>query len=384
MTRSIGLYIHIPFCRQKCLYCSFWSIPVHSEGDLVRDYVNALIREMTEAGPRLMEKGVRTVYIGGGTPSLLPPTLLEKLLGALAEIVPVLGEGECTLEANPGTMGKDTLAVLAKSPVNRLSLGIQSANNDLLRKIGRIHTWEDAQTAYAGARQAGIDNISVDLIYGLPGQDREDWQRTLAQVGSLAPDHVSAYGLQVEENTPLAEKIAAGEWQLPPEDEEAQMADDATVGLAAQGLIRYEISSYCRPGRESRHNLIYWHNEPYIGLGAGAFSFLNGARSSNVHDPAAYIQRVTYGQALVDWQETVTHSGEMEETMMMTLRLTEGLSVPWFCERFQLDPLDVFAVPLERLSDQGLLTVSAGRIKPTALGLRFNNRIGREFIGSLA
>ena len=221
MTQPVGLYIHIPFCLKKCHYCSFWSEAVDPEADIVADYIDALIMEIQAFGQKYAQEGVRTLYIGGGTPSMLPPHLLEKLLEALARSVLRITEGEYTLEANPGTLSRETLRVVRDSPVNRLSLGIQAANDALLAQIGRIHTWTDAQKAFADARAIGLDNISVDLIYGLPGQERADWQRTLAKVGELAPDHVSAYGLQVEASTVLAERIESGVWALPDEEDEA-------------------------------------------------------------------------------------------------------------------------------------------------------------------
>jgi oxygen-independent coproporphyrinogen-3 oxidase len=350
---------------------------------VVQDYVQALIAELDRCGRDFTEQGVRTVYIGGGTPSMLPPPLLARLLKALEQTIPQIREGECTLEANPGTLGPETLSVLEDSPVNRLSLGIQSTNDALLQRIGRIHTWREAQKAYEDARASGFENISVDLIYGLPGQNLADWERSLYRVASLMPDHVSAYGLQVEEGTVLATRVSAGDWQLPEEAEEAAMADATGEILAQQGLLHYEISSYCRPGRESRHNSIYWHNESYRGLGAGAFSYANRIRSSNVYDPQEYIRRVINDLPLTDWQEQVTEAAEMEETMMMTLRLTAGVSLAGFRERFGVDPRQAFSPVMEKLIKLGLLQLTQDNLAPTPLGMRFNNRIGREFIGSL-
>jgi oxygen-independent coproporphyrinogen III oxidase len=384
MTEPVGLYIHIPFCLKKCHYCSFWSEAVDPEAAIVADYIDALIEEVQEFGLKYAQEGVRTLYIGGGTPSMLPPRLLEKLLEAVDRSVPQLTEREFTLEANPGTLSGETLRVVRDSPVNRLSLGIQAANDTLLAQIGRIHTWPDAQKAFADARAIGLDNISVDLIYGLPGQDRADWQRTLAKVGDLAPDHVSAYGLQVEASTVLADRIDSGAWALPDEEDEAAMAEDTDAILAKLGLRRYEISSYCRPGRESRHNGIYWHNEAYRGLGAGAFSYEQRIRSAHVHDIREYIHRMRNRLPLDDWQETRTLTEEMEETMMMTLRLVAGVSVDEFQQRFGQDPRVVFATALARLTADGLIRVTRERIAPTPLGLRFNNRVGREIIGSLS
>ncbi len=382
MMQTPGIYLHIPFCLKKCHYCSFCSYPVSPDSPQVHDYVQALMLEM-ERTARQWGGKVRTVYIGGGTPSILP----EKLLGALLDKAGALffdvAEGECTLEVNPGTLSPGKLKTITGSLINRISLGVQSANDELLARIGRIHTWKDARMAYDACRDAGLDNISVDLIYGLPGQDRADWRRTLSQVVALEPDHVSAYSLQVEEGTELERRLQKRIWTLPDENEEDEMFSATQKGLSEGGLMQYEISSYCRGGRESRHNRIYWHNEPYLGLGAAAFSYTDRVRSSNSYDPDIYIQRIRRGQSPAVWKETLSPEAEMEETMMMTLRMTQGFSLQWFEERFSVDARIIFAKPLENLQKQGLIHQENGRIMPTDRGLRFNNRVGREFLGSL-
>ena len=266
---ALGLYIHIPFCKAKCAYCDFYSL-AHSE-EKMDAYTAALLRHLEEVAPRAAGMQVDTVYFGGGTPSYLGASRLARLLQAVQRRYNVVRDAEITLEANPDSAGDwKALRTLRRAGFNRLSLGLQSTDDALLRRIGRIHTYEQVQQAVTAARRAKLTNLSLDLIYGLPGQTMEDWQRTLADAVALAPEHVSCYGLKLEEGTPLWQQRQ--QLTLPDDDAQADMYLYAVAALEEMGYAQYEISNFARPGRESRHNLKYWRMQEYAGFGPGAHS----------------------------------------------------------------------------------------------------------------
>ena len=286
MEQTLGLYLHIPFCKSKCAYCDFYSLP-HSE-EKMDAYAAALLRHLEEVAPRCTAHTVDTVYFGGGTPSYLGEKQLTHLLKAVKKRFHVPSDAEITLEANPDSAGDwKALRTLRKAGFNRISLGVQAADDDLLRRIGRVHTWEQALSAAAAARMAGFDNLSLDLIYGLPGQTLEAWQDTLRSAAALEPQHLSCYGLKVEPGTPLWQQRDSAD--LPDDDTQADMYLWTVDYLQKKGYGQYEISNFAQPGYESRHNLKYWTLGEYAGFGPGAHSDMGGVRFAYERDLDSYI-----------------------------------------------------------------------------------------------
>jgi oxygen-independent coproporphyrinogen-3 oxidase len=294
-----GLYVHIPFCRHKCFYCDFASY-AGREGSMAR-YTDALKAELERRAVPLAGRygPPRTVYLGGGTPTALPETLMARLLAAIRRsLFPSGGAGplEFTVEANPGTVDASYLSMLRQSGVSRISFGVQSFDDSLLRRIGRIHTAVQAEEAFRAARQAGFANISLDLMYGLPGQTLDDLRDSVEKAVALGPDHISIYGLQVEEGTVFFRERESGRLTLPTEQEAEEMYDFMTRRLPEAGYARYEISNFARPGFESRHNLSYWQDVPYLGIGAAAHSYLAGVRYENERELSAYLEPCRGGE----------------------------------------------------------------------------------------
>jgi oxygen-independent coproporphyrinogen-3 oxidase len=371
-----GVYIHIPFCQAKCLYCDFNSYP--NQEPLFGGYATALVREIGTAGP----VRARTIYIGGGTPTVLPLSLLARILDGARKTFAVDEDAEISIEANPGTVDAAGLAGLRALGVHRLSLGVQSFDDGQLRLLGRIHTVSEAIEAFQAARRAGFENINLDLIYGLPGQALASWQATLERALALYPDHVSLYALTVEEGTPLAGSIAQGTVPQPDADLAAEMYEHAERVLRARGYLHYEISNWARtPAHVCRHNLIYWRNEPYLGLGAGAHSWAGGRRWANVAWPADYVARVLDGKRPVSTEEEIDRALEIGETMIMGLRLVEdGVSFERFRTRFGLDLRRNFEGALAELADVGLIEMDAERVRLSERGHLLGNQVFLRFL----
>lgn len=339
----LGLYIHIPFCRQKCAYCDFYSLPRSEEK--MDAYTAALLRHIEEVAPRTAAHRVDTVYFGGGTPSYLGPDRLTKLLRTLRKRCPVARDAEITLEANPDSAcDVKALRALRRAGFNRISLGVQSADDGLLRAIGRIHTFAQVQEAVAAVRKAGFKNLSMDLIYGLPGQTMQQWEDTLAAVIALAPEHVSCYGLKLEPGTPLYDRRDSE--CFPDDDAQADMYLYAVTVLAQNGYEQYEISNFAKPGFASRHNLKYWHMEEYAGLGPGAHSDFGGVRYAYVRDLDSYIS----GRLILSESESDATLTRDYEYVMLSLRTAEGIDRRYFettyRQRFQ--PMEDLFVQYER------------------------------------
>jgi oxygen-independent coproporphyrinogen-3 oxidase len=377
---GIGLYIHIPFCRAKCAYCDFNSY-AGLEG-LFADYTAALIREMAAVCVQAASGRVKTLYLGGGTPMVLAPFLLVQLIDTIRRTFSMDAPAEVSLEANPGTVDAETLDVLRASGVNRLSLGVQSLNDRELHRLGRIHSAVEAVEAFRAARQAGFDNVNLDLIYGQPGQSLASWQASLEKALDLWPDHLSLYALTVEEGTPMAAAVARGELPEPDPDLAADMYELAQSQLAAAGFVHYEISNWARSASlVCQHNLTYWRNEPYLGLGAGAHSWLGGLRWSNTAFPARYVAQVLGGDRYVEAEEAIDPEMEMGETMMMGLRLVEeGVSFKQFRQRFGLDLREWFASQLTDLQQLGLLETDGERVTLTERGRLLGNQVFLRFL----
>ncbi|HEY7676017.1 MAG TPA: radical SAM family heme chaperone HemW [Candidatus Methylomirabilis sp.] len=373
--RPFGLYLHIPFCVARCGYCDF-NTYLHDPA-LARTYVDALCAEIAAWArrPEVRGRPAATVFFGGGTPSLLAPGEVARILAAVRAAFPPAPGAEVTLEANPGTVDHAGLAGLRAAGVNRLSLGVQAFQDRLLRVAGRDHTAEDARRAVAEARAAGFANLSLDLIFALPGQTLDDWEATLAEAAALAPEHLSAYGLTYEEGTPFHRDRRAG--RLTPVDEatEAAMFDLAVAHLAAAGYEQYEISNFARPGFRSAHNQTYWRCGDYLGLGAGAHSCLEGRRTFNRRLPQDYIAAVRREGTAQAGGEHLTPRQQLGEAMVLGLRLREGVDLEALAARFAPWGLAPDAATLERLDGAGLVERDGSRLRLTDRGIRLANEV---------
>ena len=389
----LELYIHIPFCKRKCFYCDFLSGPVPREEQ--EQYMKALLEEI-RLFSRTQEarREVSTVFFGGGTPSVAEPVWIEKLLEEIREGFEVEKEAEITMEVNPGTVTPDKLACYRRGGINRLSIGLQSADNKELFLLGRIHTWEMFLESYRDARKAGFSNINIDLISGIPGQTKKSWETTLKRVCRLEPEHISAYSLILEPGTPFYEKykgtrpVPSGEG-LPSEEEERAMYGFTGDFLKKKGYDRYEISNYARPQKQCRHNNGYWTGTLYKGFGIGAASylFLDGAywRTANIRDRRQYV-RLFSGEAppspgkLLEEKERVTEKNRMEEFFFLGLRRMEGVSEGEFYSRFGRWPDEVYKKALDKLVRQKLIQRENGRIFLTPFGIDVSNQVFVEFL----
>jgi oxygen-independent coproporphyrinogen-3 oxidase len=390
--REAGVYIHIPFCHHRCTYCDFNIVA--GMRSLYERYARAVAKEISwpslnpprETGG--MQGGAATIYFGGGTPSLMPVEHIALILDAIRTRFDVAPDTEITLEANPRSEDDGYFARLRALGVNRLSLGMQSASERDLHLFRRGHTFDDVARTVRLARSAGFDNLNLDLIYGIPDQSHEDWRMTLDAALALAPDHISAYSLQVEDGTTLKKWIAQGKVSAPDDDLAADMFNIVETTLEQSDFVHYEISNWAKQrsalsGQRSasRHNLIYWHNEPYLGFGCGAHSWLDGRRFSNVKHPREYIARIEAGRGVEAESEAISHELEMGETMMVGLRLLEeGMAFDRFASRFGVDLREVYVREINRLVKLGLLEVKPDRVRLTRSGRLVGNRVFREFV----
>jgi oxygen-independent coproporphyrinogen-3 oxidase len=375
---TTALYVHIPFCETKCTYCAFNSYP--GLAHLHRPYVDALHAEMARAGRKQGPVRAPSLYLGGGTPTALSAGLLRQILEACEEHLGLSGEAEITAEANPGTLDAVYLSSLREMGINRLSLGVQTLDDQLLRVLGRMHSAAEAIETYRLARQAGLANVNLDLIYGLPGQDLPGWTADLSTVTNLRPDHLSLYCLSLHEGTPLADLIDEGELPSPDPDLAAEMYEHAEEVLARAGYVQYEISNWALPGRECRHNMTYWQNYPYLGFGAGAHSFADGSRYYNVYSPDEYVRRMTRGESPVAAIERIDRAAEIGETMIMGLRLCRGVSFQDFERRFGVSLAQVYGAQIREMIDLGLLEKDDRAIRLTARGRLLGNEVFERFL----
>lgn len=366
--RSLSLYFHIPFCASKCAYCDFASYPGR-EADW-RRYFEALWGELARWKPSLGGYEAVTAYFGGGTPSLVPAEWIEETLARARAALPFRPDAEVSLEANPGTLTPEALAVYRRAGVNRLSLGAQSFDDTLLRSLGRIHTARQVREAVALAREAGFGNISLDLMYALPGQAMSAWRESLDEAARLGVAHVSAYSLIVEPGTPMARRVASSEAALPDEDDVNAMQRAANDALAAAGFSRYEISNYARPGFECRHNRVYWNRGEYLGLGCAAHSLLGNRRFRNPDSLDEYLS----GVRRLDVQ-ALDAQGAMEETVMLSTRTREGIDLAAWQSAFGQPFEQGRARALERLRRGGFIQIADGCVRLTARGMEVHNAV---------
>lgn len=376
---ALAIYVHIPFCRWRCSYCDFniyagmqrWFAP----------YIEALGKEIRRFGEQAGQPLARTIYIGGGTPSLLPLPLLTRLFEALHEAFRIPPEIEITMEANPSGLSVAYLEGVRRLGVNRISFGVQSAHPEELRLLRRDHTFEDACAHVAMARAAGFTNLNVDLIYGLPGQSLLRWQETLEAVLTLRPEHLSAYALIVEERTTLQRWIREARVPAPDPDLAAEMYEWAQDRLTEAGYRHYEISNWARPGYESRHNIVYWRYEPYIGFGAGAHSFIDGRRWVNALHPKDYIRRIEQGESPIAEEEILDTRTRMAEMIILGLRLVEeGIEDARFRARFGQGILEVYGSVVKELEELGLVRWDGARLRLTRRGLLLGNEVFWRFL----
>ena len=403
---SFGIYIHIPFCKQKCLYCDFTSFA--GKEQLQERYLNALIFHLGQAqinlGQSLLKKclsqfrkrtGPRpflekdrpqfcqscTVFIGGGTPSFVDSKKIKEILSK----IPKTNVEEITIEVNPGTVTKEKLEDYKEAGVNRLSIGLQSTKNELLKQIGRIHSFEDFLDTYKIAREVGFNNINVDLMIGLPKQTVQDVKESLKNIMNLkpnAPEHISVYSLILEEDTPMEKLVREGKLKLPDEEQERNMYWYVKNFLELNGYKHYEISNFAKPGFESKHNLSCWNQEEYIGFGIAAHSYIDGKRFCNISDIEQYIENIEKGdfEKNIIIQEIQDKEVQMKEYVMLGLRKIDGISIKNFKEKFNENPIMIFKNELNKLTNEGLLVVDGDTIRISDKGLDLANLVWEEFI----
>ncbi|MBR5231045.1 MAG: radical SAM family heme chaperone HemW [Clostridia bacterium] len=362
-----GIYVHIPFCVRKCAYCDFASF-ANREEDMPR-YVEALCREIRTRAEKTGKIPVDTVFFGGGTPSLLPPALFEKIAETLRECFCLDADAEFTVESNPGTLTEELARTMKKCGVNRLSMGMQCAQRHLLKSLGRIHGMEDVVSAAAIAREAGIERLNLDLMLGLPGQTKEDMAETLEQALQLHPDHISCYALIVEDGTPLKERLEKGEITLPGDELDREMYEMCRETLEKHGFHQYEISNFALDECECRHNVNCWRYHPYLGFGSAAHSFYGGERRANPSDMDAYLA----GEA--PETERISEEDAMFEYVMLGLRLTRGISLRAFEERFHSSFDSVYGERLQEAFKDGRLVREGDHIRLSVHGMDVMNSV---------
>jgi oxygen-independent coproporphyrinogen III oxidase len=365
-----SLYVHIPFCLKKCLYCDFNS---HTNINIQNDYVKALEKELFA----IAQKEFETIFVGGGTPTILSVENFESMLKRLSEF----RAKEFTVECNPGTLSLEKLQLMRRYGVNRLSIGLQAWQDQHLVTLGRIHTQQEFVENYQLAREVGFDNINIDLMFGIPNQTLADWKETLEKVLLLRPEHLSCYGLIVEEGTPFYQLYESGVYTLTDEDLEREMYEYTIEKLAEHGYKHYEISNFSLTSRECRHNITYWKNEQYFGAGAGAHSFANGVRYANTRSVEAYISNMCKSvDACIEERVEISKPEEISEYMFLGLRMLDGISKEDFKNRFGVELSSIYEVQLQELKQLQLIVETEKNIALTRLGVDLSNQVFVRFI----
>lgn len=372
--KKVALYIHIPFCKQKCLYCDFKSFP-KAEG-FMEDYVDALIKEIKNT-----TKGykIRSLFIGGGTPSYLDEKSLLKLMDSI-KVLDYEEGAEKTIECNPGTVNENKFKIIKSGGINRISFGLQSTKNELLRNIGRIHTYEEFKENYYLARKLGFNNINIDMMFGLPNQKLKDYEESLIEICNLSPEHISAYSLIIEEGTPFYNMYNKDLLILPNEDEEREMYRRGKEILKLNGYHQYEISNFAKANKECFHNKIYWKCEEYIGVGIAASSFIDERRYRNISNIKEYINRINNNERVIEEEYRNTEKDDIEEFMFMNLRMINGINENEFKRRFNKDIDDIYRSVIEKHIKNKLLKRENGRIFLTDKGIELSNYVMSDMI----
>lgn len=381
--KDLELYLHIPFCVKKCNYCDFFSASGSEEEQ--EAYVQAMVQEIHWYQEKFRSYEVKTIFLGGGTPSLLSGNQAERIFQSLHDSFKIARDAEITMEMNPGTVDLQKLKQYKEVGVNRLSIGLQSAQNRELKMLGRIHTFEDFLETWNEVEKAGFENRNIDLMSALPGQKLETWEDTLKKVLALQPEHISAYSLILEEGTPFYKwyesgKFDAGDWELPSEEEEYIMGERTIQILQDAGMYRYEISNYAKPGKECRHNLGYWNRTEYLGIGAGSSSLIGETRFNHIRDRKEYVEMIRRGEAVDTEQEFLSTESQMEEFMYLGLRKTEGISRAAFQDYFQKSLDEIYGMIIEKLSDENLLECDGDRVRLSHRGMDVSNCVLAEFL----
>lgn len=375
---EIGLYLHLPFCVKKCAYCDFLSFPAGEETKQL--YAQALIREIRAYSHPAKGRCVKSIFLGGGTPSVMSPRDLRQIFEALRDSYYIAPDAEITMEMNPGTVNASNLAVVS-SYVNRVSLGVQSANDAELKALGRIHTFRDAVRSVELLRDGGISNINLDLMLGIPLQSAASLRETLSAVLALSPEHISAYSLILEEGTEFARLAERGELPLPDEETERELFNLAREVLAASGYRQYEFSNYAKEGFSCRHNIRYWKRGEYLGFGIGAASLFEGRRWRNTRDADLYLKDSADPRFLVREMEQLSLRSEIEEHMFLGLRMTEGITAEEFEERFHVPLREIYGEILDRQIGEGVMaTDGRGRYYLTERGIEVSNVVLADFL----
>ncbi|KHF41915.1 radical SAM family heme chaperone HemW [Halalkalibacter okhensis] len=374
-------YVHIPFCEHICHYCDFNKVFLKNQP--VDEYIEALLEEMRRTMKYTPASGLRTVYIGGGTPTALSAEQLNTLLKGMKEALPLYDVEEYTIEVNPDSIEEEKLEVLKANRINRLSIGVQTFNESLLKEIGRTHTKSSVEDAIRRSRQAGFTNISLDLMFGLPSQQPAHFTETIKEAINLDIEHISAYSLKVEEKTVFYNRQRQGKLTLPPEEDEVMMYQQLLHRTKEAGLIQYEISNFAKRGYESKHNLVYWNNEEYYGFGAGAHGYVNGVRHQNHGPIPKYLKAIEQGELPTFQTHQVSAIERIEEAMFMGLRKREGVNIAQFEKRYGQSLLNIFANEIDHLKQRGLVRSRDGAIQLTEEGLLLGNEVFEQFIAVL-
>lgn len=387
--KPFSLYLHIPFCFHKCPYCDFNTYAVSAIPE--KEYVSALLAELDYRAtlPEWRARVVQTIYFGGGTPSLFQPSSIRKIISAICKTFPLDESAEISLEANPGTVTPESLAGYREAGVNRISLGAQSFDRSTLKTLGRMHSPEQIESAVEAARNAGLHNINIDLIYGVPQQSLESLKEDLTRTLALKPTHVSPYGLTIEKGTPFYLSYKKGTLKLPKEDSVVAMMEEINDFLPLNGLHRYEVSNFAHIGKEARHNMAYWSGIDYLGLGAGAHSFNAsasvesgnyGMRWSNFALPVKYISETTAHGKAESWTDVLGFQEAMFEYFFLGLRKTAGINLRDFEERFQATVQSLYPALLQVLTDERLIKLDADRLALTSRGFMLADSVIENFV----
>ena len=374
----LGLYIHIPFCVRKCKYCDFNSFKLNI--DEKKKYLSALSKEMELYKEKIGQKEIDSIFVGGGTPSILNEEEIKILFDNINLNFKIKEDAEITMECNPGTLTLNKLKIMKKCGVNRLSIGLQAVQNHHLKYIGRIHTFEEFEKNYHEAKKVGFDNINIDLMYALPNQTKEDWMESLEKVVNLNPTHISAYSLILEENTELFDMYERKEFKLLDEDTDIEMYEYTINYLKSHGYNQYEISNYAKKGFECKHNILYWKCENYVGIGTSASGFLDEIRYNNLCEIDKYEELILNGKKPIEWEEKLSIKDKIEESIFLGLRMNEGIKFKDFKNKYDFNFLEEYKNEIEKLTKLQLIDINETGMKLTQKGKEISNSVFVEFI----